>query len=109
MGTDDRIANAAEDLKGKAKEAWGDATDNEQLEAEGKMDQAKASVKDKVEDVKDAVAEKFNDMTDGDRTRSSPRAHGARRSRRRAFVAARWGGRDLNPRPMDYESTALTG
>ena len=64
MGTDDRIANTAEDLKGKAKESWGDATDNEQLEAEGKMDQGKAAVKDKVEDVKDAVADKFNDLTD---------------------------------------------
>ncbi|MES1171585.1 MAG: CsbD family protein [Actinomycetota bacterium] len=66
MGTDDRLNNAAEDLTGKAKEGWGKATDNEQLEAEGKMDQGKAAVKDKVEDVKDAVAEKFNDMTDDD-------------------------------------------
>jgi hypothetical protein len=24
-------------------------------------------------------------------------------------VPGLWGGRDLNPRPMDYESTALTG
>ena len=66
MGTDDRLNNAAEDLTGKAKEGWGKATDNKQLEAEGKMDQGKAAVKDKVEDVKDAVAEKFNDMTDDD-------------------------------------------
>jgi len=66
MGTDDRIGNATEDLMGKAKEGFGAATDNEQLEAEGKMDQAKATVKDKVEDVKDTVAEKFNDMTDHD-------------------------------------------
>ena len=66
MGTDDRIANTAEDLKGKAKESWGDATDNEQLEAEGKIDQGKAAVKDKFEDVKDDVAEKFNDVTDRD-------------------------------------------
>jgi len=66
MGTDDRIGNAAEDFMGKAKETFGDATDNEQLEAEGKMDQAKAGVKDKFEDAKDAVAEKFNDMTDDD-------------------------------------------
>ena len=36
------------------------------MEAEGKMDQAKAAVKDKVEDVKDWAAEKFNDMTDRD-------------------------------------------
>ena len=66
MSTDDKIANTAEDLKGKAKEAVGDATDNEQLEAEGKIDQAQAAVKDKVEDVKDAAATAFNDVTDHD-------------------------------------------
>jgi len=64
MGTDDKMSNAAEDMKGKAKEAVGSATGDEQMEADGKMDQAEAAVKDKVEDVKDAVAEKFNDMTD---------------------------------------------
>ena len=42
MGVDDRMENTAEDLKGKAKEATGKVTDNERLEAEGKMDQAKA-------------------------------------------------------------------
>jgi len=66
MGTDDRIGNAAEDFKGKTKEAVGSATGDEQMEAEGKVDQAKATVKDKYEDAKDAVAEKFNDLTDGD-------------------------------------------
>ena len=66
MGNGDRMQNAAEDLKGKAKEGWGDMTDNEQLKAEGKMDQFKAGAKDKVEDVKDGLAEKFNDMTDRD-------------------------------------------
>ena len=64
MGTDDKMSNAAEDMKGKAKEAVGSATGNDQMEADGKLDQAKAAVKDKVEDVKDAVAEKFNDVTD---------------------------------------------
>jgi len=66
MGTNDTLDNAAESAKGKVKEAYGDATDNEQLEAEGKMDQAKADVKDKVEDAKDAVAGKVNDWTDRD-------------------------------------------
>ena len=66
MGTEDKMQNAAEDLAGKAKEAVGSATGDEQMEAEGKMDQAKAAVKDKVEDVKDWAAEKFNDMTDHD-------------------------------------------
>jgi len=66
MGTEEKMQNTAEDWKGKAKEAVGDATDNEQLEAEGKVDQAKAAVKDKVEDVKDAAARTFNNMTDDD-------------------------------------------
>jgi uncharacterized protein YjbJ (UPF0337 family) len=54
MGLDDDIKYNAEDLKGKAKEAVGDATDNERLEAEGKTDQAAANLKKAGEDVKDA-------------------------------------------------------
>lgn len=54
MGFDDKIKNAAEDLKGKAEEAVGKATGNERLEAEGQVDQAKADAKKAVEDVKDA-------------------------------------------------------
>lgn len=55
MSLGDRINNKAEDLGGKAKEATGRATGDEQLEAEGRGDQAKAGLKDAVEDVKDAV------------------------------------------------------
>ncbi|HVE93442.1 MAG TPA: CsbD family protein [Acidimicrobiales bacterium] len=57
MGTDDKLSNKAQDLKGKAKEAIGDATNNDDLEAKGKSDQAKASVKDVGEKVKDAVGD----------------------------------------------------
>lgn len=53
MGTDDRMKNAAEMAKGKVKEAAGDLTDDERLEAEGKLDQAQAKVKDVAEDVKE--------------------------------------------------------
>lgn len=56
MGMDDKIKNAAEDLKGKGKEAAGKMTDNERLEAEGKIDQAKAGAKKTVEDVKDTLS-----------------------------------------------------
>lgn len=55
MGAGDKIENAAEDFKGKSKEAAGHATDNDKLVAEGKGDQAKAAVKDGAENVKDAV------------------------------------------------------
>ncbi|QYH36354.1 CsbD family protein [Salinibacterium sp. M195] len=57
MSASDKIENSAEDLKGKTKEAAGKATDNEELEAEGKTDQAKADLKKAAENVKDAVSE----------------------------------------------------
>lgn len=55
MGLDDKIANAAAHAKGTAKEAAGKVTDNERLEAEGRLDQAKADVKKVGEDVKDVL------------------------------------------------------
>ncbi|BCT77904.1 CsbD family protein [Sinomonas cyclohexanicum] len=55
MGAGDKFENKAEDLKGKAKEHVGDATDNRDLEAEGKADQAKAGLKQAGEHLKDAV------------------------------------------------------
>lgn len=54
MGLDDKIKNAAEDLKGKVKEVTGQAKDDEKLEAEGKTDQTKSSFKQAGENVKDA-------------------------------------------------------
>ncbi|MGA8258103.1 MAG: CsbD family protein [Nocardioides sp.] len=61
MGLDDKISNKTEDAKGKVKEGTGSAVGNESLEAEGKGDQASASVKDGVEKVKDAA----KDIKDG--------------------------------------------
>ena len=54
MGLDDKIENAADEFKGKAKEATGKATDDESLEAEGKGDQVVSDVKQAGEKVKDA-------------------------------------------------------
>jgi len=54
MGIDDKAQNKGEELGGKAKEAAGKLTDNEQLEAEGKADQAKANLKQAGEEAKDA-------------------------------------------------------
>ncbi|MDL9947957.1 CsbD family protein [Gordonia sp. ABSL11-1] len=55
MGLDDKISNKTEDLKGKAKEATGSATGDDELKNEGKGDQASSAVKDGVESVKDAA------------------------------------------------------
>lgn len=53
------FSNKAEEFKGKAKETFGEATDNESLADEGRADQAKADIKDAVsnagEKVKDAA------------------------------------------------------
>jgi uncharacterized protein YjbJ (UPF0337 family) len=64
MGTNDKISNKAQDVKGRVKEAAGAATDNPDLRRKGQSDQAKAAVKDLGErardaagDVKDAVGD----------------------------------------------------
>ncbi|MBU2697137.1 MULTISPECIES: CsbD family protein [Pimelobacter] len=54
MGLDDKIKNQAEETTGKAKEALGKATGDEDLEAEGKADKLKGSLKQAGEKVKDA-------------------------------------------------------
>lgn len=54
MGIGDKIGNAAQEASGKVKEAAGDATNNEQMQAEGSADQTEANVKQGGEHVKDA-------------------------------------------------------
>ena len=54
MGVGDKIQNEAENLGGKAKEATGNATNNDQLRAEGQKDQVVADAKKAGENVKDA-------------------------------------------------------
>jgi len=54
------MSNKAEDLKGRAKEAAGSATDNDDLRREGKVDQTSAKAKDKAEDAVDAVKDKVD-------------------------------------------------
>ena len=49
-----------DDLKGRAKEAAGDLTDDQSLKNEGKVDRATGSVKDKVDDASDAVKDAVN-------------------------------------------------
>ncbi|MET1003391.1 MAG: CsbD family protein [Acidimicrobiia bacterium] len=52
----------ADDIKGRAKEAVGDLTDDDDLKREGKADRASGAIKDKLEDAKDWVEEKVDDV-----------------------------------------------
>ncbi|WP_330180414.1 CsbD family protein [Nocardia sp. NBC_01503] len=57
MSLSDKISNKAEELGGKAKEAAGNLTDDDNLRAEGKADQVESGLKGAMENVKDAVEE----------------------------------------------------
>jgi uncharacterized protein YjbJ (UPF0337 family) len=47
-------------MKGRAKEAVGDLTDDDDLKREGKIDRTVGKVKDKVDDAADAVKDKVD-------------------------------------------------
>jgi uncharacterized protein YjbJ (UPF0337 family) len=50
----------ADDLKGRAKEAAGDLTDDQSLKNEGKVDRATGSAKDAIGDAGDKVKDAVN-------------------------------------------------
>jgi uncharacterized protein YjbJ (UPF0337 family) len=54
MGLGDKMDNKAEELKGQGKEAIGEATDDDELKAEGQIDQLKGNIKQAGEKIKDA-------------------------------------------------------
>lgn len=54
MGTDDKMDHKVEELGGKAKEKVGQATGDEELEAQGDRDQTKSNLKQAGDKVKDA-------------------------------------------------------
>jgi len=54
VGAEDKASNKIEDLGGKAKEGLGKLTGDQSTENEGKVDQAKANLKDAGEKIKDA-------------------------------------------------------
>ena len=53
------MANNMDDIKGRAKQAAGDLTDDEQLKKEGKIDRATGAVKEKVEQASDKAKDVF--------------------------------------------------
>jgi len=57
MGIDDKADHQATDIKGRAKEAAGSITGDDDLKSEGRGDQAEASVMKAGEKVKDAAGD----------------------------------------------------
>lgn len=58
----DRIEGPLKEAGGKAKEAWGDATDNPNTEAEGEAEQAEGKLQNEWGEAKDGA----RDAVDGD-------------------------------------------
>jgi uncharacterized protein YjbJ (UPF0337 family) len=54
------VAGNKDELKGRAKEAVGDLTDDEKLKREGKVDRTVGKVKEKVDEAADAVKDKID-------------------------------------------------
>ncbi|MGP9781857.1 CsbD family protein [Glutamicibacter sp. AOP12-B1-11] len=62
MGLGDKFKNKAQEASGKVKESVGDATNNENLQAEGVKDQAAAKAKQAGEALKDAAKDVRDDL-----------------------------------------------
>ena len=56
--------NKGEEMKGRAKEAAGDLTGNNEMKRQGKADRASAKAKDKAQDAVDKVRDKVKDVLD---------------------------------------------
>jgi len=57
-------SSKTDDLKGRAKEAVGDLTNNSDLKREGKTDQAAGKVKEKLSDAKDKLEGAIDNVKD---------------------------------------------
>ncbi len=54
MGTEDKMSNKVDEIRGEAKEKLGEATDDSALQHQGEREQAGANLKQAGEKVKDA-------------------------------------------------------
>jgi uncharacterized protein YjbJ (UPF0337 family) len=61
--TRDRIEGAVDQIKGRAKSAFGDLTDNDQKRAEGEADQLEGKFKQGMADAKDKVDDAVKKVT----------------------------------------------
>lgn len=59
-----KIKNAKDKIVGKAKEAAGRATNDEELELEGKIQSSKSDLAEKAGEIKNNIAGKINDIID---------------------------------------------
>jgi len=66
MGFDDKTSNKVDDLGGKAKEGLGKVTGDDELESEGRTDQAKSSLKEGAREVKEGLEGVKDSLTGGD-------------------------------------------
>jgi uncharacterized protein YjbJ (UPF0337 family) len=64
MSFGDKVEHKAEELKGAAKEKFGDLTDNESLQAEGAVERDAAKVKQAGDHVRDAAHDTKDALTD---------------------------------------------
>ena len=66
MGTpsEDRAEGTIDEIKGRAKSAWGDVTGDDKTKAEGEIDQLKGKAKKGLADVKDAIDDTFGSDRD---------------------------------------------
>jgi len=55
MGDDDKLKGKLEDVKGRAKKAWGEMTGDREKKAEGTMDQGKGKLDELKGDIKGAI------------------------------------------------------
>ena len=62
MSFEDKLKNTGENLGGKAKEAAGKVTGDKDTEAEGKMDQVGAEVKDKASEFSEKAKDAAGDL-----------------------------------------------
>lgn len=66
------MSGLGDNLKGKAKEAAGNLTGDEELKAKGKAQQVVGNLKDQAEDAKDSIGEKVNEKLDDLQEKTEP-------------------------------------
>ncbi|CAM4014231.1 CsbD family protein [Mesobacillus thioparans] len=60
---DEQTKGAFDQVKGETKKQFGKMTDNESMEAEGRLDKGKGKLKESAGDLKENVSRAFNDSS----------------------------------------------